>query len=171
METVAKKIGTDSGSVDSEGNPFVYLAFDAGLADKAAEGVRSIAKHMPMTVTSDVQDIDVPGVSELVQLMDVIPDGGEVVQNRLCVEVQGTIKEEQVCEKDNGVTKCDGIDNMLPGRVVCYNVVPVEKQNKFEPADETKIYQARVMVKGDGSVLNSAIVYFVVPPKTYQPIN
>ena len=171
METVAKKIGTDSGSVDSEGNPFIYLAFDDGLADKAAEGVRSIAKHMPMTVTSDVQDIDVPGVSELVQLMDVIPDGGEVVQGRLCVEVQGTIQEEQTCEKDNGITKCDGIDNMLPGRVVCYNVVPVEKQNKFEPAEETKIYQARVMVKGDGSVLNSAIVYFVVPPKTYQPIN
>ncbi|MBO4349704.1 MAG: hypothetical protein J6A01_02005 [Proteobacteria bacterium] len=171
METVAKKIGTDSGSVDSEGNPFVYLAFDSGLAAKAAEGVRSIAKHMPMTVTSDVQDIDVPGVSELIQLMDVIPDGGELVQNRLCVEVQGTIKEEQTCEQDNGVTKCDGIDNMLPGKVVCYNVVPVEKQNKFQPTDKTSIYQARVMVKGDGSVLNSAIVYFVVPPKTYQPIN
>ena len=82
--------------------------------------------------------------------------GGDKVQNRVCAKITNPLT--------NTSTKYPGISNLLPGTVVCYDVIPVASQSIFPATKEPQVFKARVKVSGDGSVLNSGIAYFLVPP-------
>lgn len=155
MKAVAEKIGKDSGTVDATGNPFAYQATDSALAEKAKEGIRAISKNMPIQITTEKSDID----ENAAQLVDklVLNTSGEKIQNRICTNISNTITP---------VGQLPGIKDLKPGTSVCYDVYPVQSQSVFPATDEPQIKKARIFVKGDGSVLNSGIVYFLIPPKT-----
>ncbi len=154
VEDVAIDIGKKSNSLSESGEAFVYLAEDEELADKAAQGIKEIAKYMFLEVTSEVEDID-KDASKLVEKLVVNVAGNEVVQNRNCAVIDNTITK-------NG--KTEGISRLKPGTVVCYDVIPVESQSIFPAKAEPQLLKARVKVKGDESTLNSGVAYFVVPP-------
>ena len=167
-DLVASFIGTESGSVNTSNEPFIYKAVDSELTDKAKAGIREIASLMPMDITSTVEDMpgeENAGASELVAELRVNLNLSEDVeaQGRKCAKITNTITE-----KINELTgaKYQGVKELLPNIVLCYDVVPVQKQEKFKPDPKVpKIYKARVKVLGDGSVLNSGVAYFLVPPE------
>ena len=156
VESISKEIGNKSLSLDTNGNPFVYEATDSALASKAAAGIREIARNMPVQVTSTVEDVDVANVKNLVKGLSVnITDAGSQVQGKICQNIEST----------NIVSGTyQGIKDLLPGKVVCYDVIPVDSQSLFPATREPQVFKARVKVMGDGSVLNSGIAYFLVPP-------
>ncbi len=152
---VASDIGKKSKSVDTSNNPFIYKAMDADLANQAAQGVKKIAGNMPVQVTSLVEDIDANAKNLIKSLNVNIVDAGKEVQGKICETISGSsIVSGQF----------EGINNLMPGKVVCYDVIPVDNQTLFKPTEEPLVLKARIKVLGDGSVLNSGIAYFVVPP-------
>ena len=163
MEEVAKKIGTDSNSLSDAGTPFTYQAADEAVGEKTKEAVKEISRNMPMNITVEVQDIDGDGASAFVDHLE-LNLSGEKVKNRICTKIDtGKINTTDA--------KFPGITGLLPGTSVCYDVIPVQNQKIKAPSNEPKVYRARVVVKGDGSVLNSGIAYFLVPPLVEQDID
>ena len=158
MEYVAEYIGKGSGTVDNKNKPFIYKAVDADLANKATEGIRSIAKNMPIQITTTKEDID-KNASKLIEKL-VLNKSGINVQGRLCTKITNTVSPSG---------NLPGIKDLLPGTSVCYDVVPVQNQSIFPATNEPQVVQARIKVLGDGSVLNSGIAYFLIPPKIEGP--
>jgi len=164
MDQVSNKICIDSGSVNSSSQPFSYKAMDSDLAAKAAQGIREIAKGMPMEITSSVEDLDNDenkNAKKLIAELNVHKKGGDKAQGRTCTAITETVVD---LPKD-GNTKLQGIESMYPGKVLCYDVVPVDNQDIFPAKTTVQVKKARVKVMGDGSVLNSGIAYFVIPPE------
>ena len=152
-QTVAEDIAKKSGSLDNKSKPFTYLAMDDKLAEKAATAVREIAKNMPVDITATVEDIDA-GAKDLVAGLEVNLTG-TTAQNRVCTIITNEIVKD----------KYEGVKGLMPGQVLCYDVIAVQNQSIFKPdKTEPKVYKARIKVMGDGSVLNSGIAYFLVPP-------
>ena len=94
-------------------------------------------------------------ISYLVEKLDVVVQpAGASAQGRVCQSISNTI-----------ITgKYQGIQDLKPGVVVCYDVHALNKQSLFPATREPQLLKARIKVMGDGSVLNSGIAYFVVPP-------
>lgn len=155
-------LGKASGTVDNKNKPFIYKAVDADLANKATEGIRSIAKNMPIQITTTKEDVEGPmhkGANKLIERL-VLNTSGDEVQGRLCTKITNTVSPSG---------KLPGIKDLLPGTSVCYDVIPVQNQSIFPATNEPQVVQARIKVLGDGSVLNSGIAYFLIPPKIEGP--
>ncbi len=151
MQTYAKDMSNKANGSDK----YAYKAVDSAVAEKTLTGIREIAKGMPLDVTSSVEDVD-KNASKLIDHLEINIAGGETVQNRVCAKITNTLT--------NTNTKYPGISKLLPGTVVCYDVIPVASQSIFPATAEPQVFKARVKVSGDGSVLNSGIAYFLVPP-------
>ena len=80
-----------------------------------------------------------------------------MVDGRVCTQIDNS--------KIVKTTEYQGISKLTPGTSVCYDVIPVNKQSIFPSENIVQVKKARVKVMGDGSVLNSGIAYFVIPPK------
>ncbi|MBQ9817123.1 MAG: hypothetical protein IJM59_06655 [Proteobacteria bacterium] len=133
----------------------LYMAqiADSTIENQTIELVRKLAGSMQLTVTSTAEDVDKDAV-KLVEALNVKVAGGGVVQGRNCAKITNQI-----------VTgKYQGIKSLNPGTVVCYDVVAVDNQSIFPAKDDPQVLKARIKVLGDGSVLNSGIAYFLVPP-------
>ena len=158
--SIATGLGIASRTVKADGTPFIYEALDAAVSVKTREGVLELAKSMPLGITSDVEDID-KDASKLVEAL-VVNISGETVRERICTDVTA-----------RGIVtgQFEGISSILPGTSVCYDVIPVNKQSIFPATSEPQVLKARVKVMGDGSVLNSGIAYFVVPPYIPKQVN
>ncbi len=134
----------------------LYIAqiADATIETVTIDMVRKLAGSMELVITSNAEDID-KDAAKLIDRLVVNVTTTTPVNGRNCTKVTGI----------NG-TKFQGIDKLKPGVSVCYDVIPVQNQDIFEPDNKVpKIYKARVKVLGDGSVLNSGVAYFLVPPE------
>ncbi len=136
-------------------NKYAYKATDSELANKTLQGIREITQGMPLDITSSIEDID-ENASKLIEKLEINLAGGDIVQNRRCAKITNTITDS------GSITP--GISQLTPGTVVCYDVIPVENQSIFPAKDEPQVFKARVKLSGDGSVLNSGVAYFLVPP-------
>ena len=114
--------------------------------------IREIAKNMPIQITTEKADIDA-NASKLIEKL-VLNKSGATVQGRKCTNITNTVTTGNL----------PGIKDLLPGTSVCYDVIPVQYQSIFPATTEPQVKKARVYVKGDGSVLNSGIAYFLIPP-------
>ena len=167
---VANNIGIASGSTytktDGSTGTFIYRAVDNDLKDQAAAGIRDIAKSMPMEITSDVEDLDNStnlNARRLVAELRVHTTSGSA-QGKTCTPITQTPTSST---NDVG-TILEGLAAMVPKdvNVLCYDVIPVDYQEIFPATDTVQIKKAKVKIMGDGSVLNSGVAYFVIPPKT-----
>ena len=120
--------------------------------------IRKITKNMPIQITTTKEDID-KNASKLIEKL-VLNKSGINVQGRLCTKITNTVSPSG---------NLPGIKDLLPGTSVCYDVVPVQNQSIFPATNEPQVVQARIKVLGDGSVLNSGIAYFLIPPKIEGP--
>ena len=143
---------------EKEENLYITEITDTNLNEKAVELIRKITKNMPIQITTTKEDID-KNASKLIEKL-VLNKSGINVQGRLCTKITNTVSPSG---------NLPGIKDLLPGTSVCYDVVPVQNQSIFPATNEPQVVQARIKVLGDGSVLNSGIAYFLIPPKIEGP--
>jgi hypothetical protein len=58
----------------------------------------------------------------------------------------------------------DAFPAVTPGTRVCWDVIPAMNTTVMSTG-APQIFRARLTVRGDGSPLDSRIVYFLVPPR------
>lgn len=139
-------------SSDELKNLFLAPINDGSIETETVSLVRKLAKNMKLNITSGASDLDIKDVSKLVAELRVnITD--EEVDGRICTKVSNIVSGQ-----------FEGIQKLAPGTSVCYDVIPVDHQSIFPPKPEPQLLKAKIEVMGDGSVLNSGIAYFVVPP-------
>ena len=133
------------------GNLYVTKIDDEDIEPNTIKLVRKLASTMALEITSTAEDIDTNAAKLISKLTVNISE--ETIDNRKCNKVTGI----------NG-TNFQGINKLQPGISVCYDVIPVNKQKVFPAQTTVQVKKARIKVMGDGSVLNSGVAYFVIPP-------
>ncbi len=163
MSAVSDYIGKQSGSTSLSGTPYTYTATGDDIDVKFEQGVREIAKSMPMDITAEVEDLDSGenlNASRLVSALNVHITGGQA-QGKNCFNVPSGKIEAGTFQGIHQIAPIEITD----GFSVCYDVIPVQNQTLFVPDAKPVVKKARITIKGDGSPLNSGIAYFLIPPK------
>jgi hypothetical protein len=157
-EAHLQEIARAANSLDAVGNPLYVQGSEASVTAAVTDAVRNIASNVPIFVSVTVEDMP--------------DDDGDALQfvDYLTVNVSG----EGECTAVRSVADTDGdsypdaFPSLLPGTPVCWDVVPREN-DRVEPTAEPLIFRARIVVRGDGSVLDQRTVYFLVPPRIELP--
>ncbi|MEM6954647.1 MAG: hypothetical protein AAF645_03135 [Myxococcota bacterium] len=148
--------GTDSRN--AAGEPLIFNGMDASVAPVVTGAINEVVEGIPLRVTIEAQEVE--------------GDDGDAVRfiDRLEVNVSGA-PCTPIAETED--TNADGFDDaftsVLPGRGVCWDVVPVRNEDIQEPSTSPLVYQARLTVFGDGSPLDERTVFFLVLPRVEVP--
>jgi hypothetical protein len=154
-----KAIARAANSLDARGEPLYVQGTEASVTAAVTEAIQNIARNVPIFVSIDREDSP--------------DDDGDALQfiDRLEVNVSG----EGDCTMVRSVADTDGdgfddtFPSILPGTPVCWDVVPREN-DRVQPAARPLLFKARLVVRGDGSVLDARTIYFLVPPRIELPI-
>jgi hypothetical protein len=154
-----KAIARAANSLDASGEPLYVQGTEASVTDAVTSAIRNIAENVPIFVSIEREDVP--------------DDDGDALQfiDRLEVDVSG----EGECTTVRSVADTDGdgfddaFPSILPGTPVCWDVVPREN-DRVEPATRPLLFRARLVVRGDGSILDARTIYFLVPPRIDLPI-
>jgi hypothetical protein len=154
-QSVATQIARASSTVDTAGNPFVYLAVDSAVVANAVTAIRSIARGKELNVTVRARD-DASDAVDATQFIDHLE--ANVSGDGDCTAVAPVVDTDADSYNDS-------FPSLLPGVPVCWDLHPVLQNTTVEPANEPQLYKAIVTVSGDGSPLDDRDVYFLIPPK------
>lgn len=156
-EAHLKDIARAANSLDARGEPLYVQGGEASVVTAVTEAIQNIARNVPIFVS--IESIDLPDDDgDAQQFIDqlVVNTSGED-----CTEVRS------VADTD-GDGAADAYPSLLPGTPVCWDVVPREN-DRVAPTDRPQIFRARIVVRGDGSILDQRSVYFLVPPRIDLP--
>ena len=145
-------LATEADSLSGAGAPLVFDGADAAVVPAVTAAINEVVEGVPIRVT--IRAADEPG------------DDGDSLQfiDYLEVNTSGaTCSAIGVTEDTDGDGYDDAFPSVLPGTPVCWDVVPL-RNDTVEPATLPLVYRARLTVSGDGSPLDSRIVYFLIPP-------
>ena len=161
-QSVATDIAIASGSVDQNGQPFVYPAIDAAVVAKATNGVLAIAKGKSLNTTLGAADdaADMVDALQFISFLEVNVSGQgdcQMVANPADVGVDGL----PMTSMDQ---KNDAFPTLLPGSKVCWDLHPVMQNTTVPATDVPQLFKATLTVRGDGSPLDARDIYFLVPP-------
>ena len=122
-----------------------------------ANAINEVVEGVPLRVTIEAADEpgDAGDALQFIDYLEVSTDGEE------CSSVSPL-------EDRDGDGRDDTFPSLLPGTPVCWDVVPADNTT-VEPQPEPLIFRARLTVLGDGSPLDSRVVYFLIPPRIEQP--
>ncbi|MFT5355450.1 MAG: hypothetical protein ACI9KE_002669 [Polyangiales bacterium] len=154
---IAREMGIASDTVDAMGEPFVYPANDELVVGRTVEAVRAI-------VTSGQFDITILATDEP-------DDAGDALQfiERLEVNLSTDGCATEFPTRDtNGDVVDDAFDDVQPGAEVCWDVV-VRPNTTIEAMREPQVFRALLTVSADGSVVDTRVVFFLVPADTSLP--
>ena len=154
-----KEIARAAGSVDAAGEPYYVQGSETAVTAAVTDAIRAIASTRPIFVSID--RMDEPG------------DDGDALQfiDRLEVNTSGTgscTAVASVADTD-GDSFPDAFPSLLPGTPICWDVVPRDN-DRVQSFDRPLVFRARIVVRGDDSVLDARTVYFLVPPTIAPPI-
>src|SRR5690606_38320945 len=121
------------------------------------EAIQNIARNVPIFVS--IEAVDLPD------------DDGDALQfvDQLVVSTNG-----EDCSEGRSVADTDGdgapdaYPSLLPGTPACWDVVPRDN-DRVAPTDVPQVFRARIVVRGDGSILDQRSIYFLVPPRIEIP--
>jgi len=158
--TVATEIALASGTVDVNGDPFVYQAVDQAVVQNAVTAIRDIARGSPLNVTIGAADAaDAGDTVDAVQFIDYL---------EVNISGMGTCTAVDPVADTDADTHGDAFPSLLPGIPVCWDLHPVLQNTTVEPSDEPQLYRAVLTVYGDGSPLDERDVYFLIPPNKIE---
>lgn len=157
-QSVATEIALASGTVDVNGNPFVYLAVDGAVVQNAVTAIRNIARGSPLNVTIGSED-DASDPVDALQFIDYL---------EVNISDVGSCSAVDPVADTNADTYNDAFPSLLPGIPVCWDLHPVLQNTTVEPTEEPQLYKAKLTVYGDGSPLDDRDVYFLIPPKKVE---
>lgn len=144
-------IQSDSFRADGT-TPLFYEGADASVVPEVTTAINEIVEGVPLRVT--------------IEAADEPDDDGDSLQ---FIEALETNTTDPGCsmimtEDSDG----DGIHEtypvVTPGTPVCWDVIP-RMNTTVMPAETPQVFIARLTVRGDGSPLDSRLVYFLVPPE------
>ncbi|MEQ9076045.1 MAG: hypothetical protein RLP09_19455 [Sandaracinaceae bacterium] len=142
-----------SGSLSASGAPLVFDGRDAAVVPAVTEAINEIVEGVPLRVTVEVTDE--PG------------DDGDALRFVDHLEVNtggGACSAVAPLEDGDGDGRADVFAALVPGTPVCWDVHPA-RNDTVPRTVEPQVFEARLTVFGDGSPLDSRIVYFLVPPR------
>ncbi|MFH2005235.1 MAG: hypothetical protein ABI333_01485 [bacterium] len=155
-----EKLCEQTGSVDSNGVPYVFQGADANAGQAIADGIRELTSSLPLDMTAVMMDDDTDTVDTVAAFLDYME-----------THTPGT--PECIDWPDLEDTDADGYtDKFLAvnaGLPVCWKIHV--KQNTTVPAnDDIQIFRAEVHLWGNGvTLLDTRTVWFVVPPNISGP--
>ncbi|AKF03801.1 hypothetical protein [Sandaracinus amylolyticus] len=150
------ELANASGSLNSSGMPLVFNANadGTGIDTVVTNAINEIVEGVPLRVT--------------IEAADEPDDAGDALQfiERLETNTTGAtctaVPTEDANPAGDGVH--DTFPSVTPGTRVCWDVVP-RQNDTVMPTLTPQVFRARLTVRGDGSPLDSRIVYFLVPPR------
>jgi len=157
-ENALTAIVEGSGTVDGSGSsdPFIIEGSGNNVVAAAKNAVMNISKQSPLRISTHAVDIDA-GATQFIESLEVnLVD--QSVEGKTCTKVTGIIPG-----------KYQGIEKLKPGSSVCYDLKPIAQNNSVQALNEPKVLRAKIMLKGDNSLLNERIAYFLIPP-TFEEI-
>lgn len=138
----------------AQGNPFAYAGTNDGVVEASRIAALDLVKKLPMTVRIEAiaeAGDDADGLSLLDHLAVNVPGSGA------CAAADNTIDSD-----GNGLD--DTFLSLLPGTSVCWDVHPLTSNDLVPSLADPQAFKVRLVVRGDNVVLDSRIVYFVIPP-------
>lgn len=157
--TDLRAIATQSGSFRADGTtPLVFDGDGTAVADAVTDAINEIVEGVPLRVT--IEATDEPG------------DDGDSIQFIQALETNTTAVGCSAIATEDANPAGDGIHDtfpaVTPGTPVCWDVIP-NMNTTVMPATTPLVYRARLTVSGDGSPLDSRLVFFLVPPEIPEP--
>lgn len=158
-EADLKAIAEQSMSLDSFGDPLYVRGSESMVTDAVTRAVREIAQNRPIFVNVGAEDL--PG------------DDGDSIPFIDRIEVNLADTEDCTGTASVADTDGDGFDDafpsLRPGTPICWDVVA--RENTFVmPTGRPQVFQAEVVVRGDGSILDTRRIFFLVPPDVGRPL-
>ncbi|UJR79189.1 Internalin [Sandaracinus amylolyticus] len=146
-----------SGSFSSTGAPLVFDGQDSAVVPAVTNAINEVVEGVPLRVTIEVTD-EPDDAGDALQFIDHVEVN---TSNPTCTAIRPT-------EDTDANGHDDAFPSLLPGTPVCWDVVP-RQNDTVEPTAEPLVFRARLTVHGDGSPLDSRVVYFLVPPVVPGP--
>ncbi len=142
-----------------EGSPLVFDGDGAAVRAAVTGAINEIVNGVPIRVTIEPTD-EPEDDGDALRFIDYLETNTSGVGR--CTAGLGT-------EDTDADGHDDAFPALTPGTDVCWDVVPV--LNDFqEPDTSPLVYRARLTVFGDGSPLDSRLVYFLVQPRIEVPM-
>jgi hypothetical protein len=157
-QSVATDIALASGTVDQNGNPYVYLAVDGAVVQNAVTAILALARGTPLNTTIEAGD-DPADAVDATQFIDYL---------EVNISGQGNCTVVNPTADTDADSYQDAFPTLLPGTPVCWDVHPVLTNTTVPATEAPQIYKAVLTVRGDGSPLDSRDVYFLIPPKKVE---
>jgi len=154
-ESVAENLGIAAGTVDVNGDPFVYQAIDSAVVSNTVSAILDLArgKALNTTIVASDDDTDMVDATQFIDYLEVNISG------------QGECDVVSPTADTNGDFHDDSFPALYPGKHVCWDVHPVAVNNTVAATDEPQIYRAILTVNGDDSPLDARDVFFLIPPE------
>lgn len=146
-----------SGSLDSTGAPLVFDGSDSGVVPVVTDAINEIVEGVPLRVTITAAD-------EPDDAGDAIPFIERLVTNT--TDPGCTMLDTEDADPADGVPET--YPAVTPGSPVCWDVIPATNTTVM-PDLVPLVFKARLTVSGDGSPLDSRLVYFLIPPRIEEP--
>lgn len=144
-------LATDTMSLNAMGQPLVFDGQNDAVVPVVVQAINEVVEGVPLRVT--IEATDEPGDDQ-----DAL-----VFIDHLEVNTTAAGCSSAMTEDTNGDGFPDAFPALRAGTPVCWDVV-ARQNDTVPPRDVPMIYRARLTVYGDGSPLDSRLVYFLVPP-------
>ena len=153
-EADLKALAVDSGSLDPSGAPYYVQGTEAAVTAAVTEAIERVTRDRIVFVSIESEDLagDDGDALQFIDYLEVNADGS----------VEGCPFTESTVDTD-GDGFHDAFPSVRPGTPVCWDVI-VRDNTSIRPTSRPFVYIAELTVRGDGSVLDTRTVYFVVPP-------
>ena len=162
-------IARGTGSVDTNGNPYVMPLGAGSLSRDVIDAAQNLAESLPLELTARVNDVDDgESIDARVFIRELVANttGGVTDPRdptRICVGGLHT-------SDGDGDGSPDTFPAVTAGQPVCFDVVAAMNSTVM-PEDEPQVFRARIEVIGEGiTVLDTRDVFFLVPPRPDTPI-
>jgi hypothetical protein len=151
---VAREIAFAAGSVDEDGEPFVFPALDAEVVRQTVQAVQKLVGGANFRITAEVLD-EPNDAGDSLQFVERL----EVNRDPALPECTGIL----LVSDENGDTFPDTFPRVRPGTPVCWDLVAAPNE-AVRPTEGPQVFRARVEVRANGSLVDDTRVFFLVPP-------
>jgi hypothetical protein len=166
-EAHCEQIATDSGAVDSSGDPLYFsIASDgSGLGTEVVDAVGELATAVPIRVDAIVEDDPSDMTDAVAAFVDSVETNtsGASIWDPILEEMRTCTSGLSVGTPGTAPT-VDYFETVDPGVSVCFDIIP--KHNTTIPATTVPLrFQATITIWGDEyTPLDARDIFFVVPP-------
>lgn len=154
-------MANETGAVDvtQGGQPLVFNGADAGAATAIGDGIRALARGVPLDMAAVAVDTSGDAIDAVTAFVDHL----ETLQLGDAVCASGLLARDS-----NADSFLDEFVDISVGTPLCWKLVT--KPNLTVPQlERPQLFRARVDVVGDGiTVVDSRDIFFLVPPQAFD---